>query len=69
MERLMVGLRRVEGANTGDGGRAFLASEEGQRYIDANVVTENDGWLVVNQPLLTDRVIRAVLETKLETRD
>ncbi len=68
LERLMVGLRRIEGVELGTGGAAFLASEEGQRLVQAEVVAQEGNRLVVSNPLLTDSVLRAVL-TLPEAKD
>jgi putative oxygen-independent coproporphyrinogen III oxidase len=61
LERMMVGLRRIEGVELGPGGGAFLASEAGQRLVQAEVVAQEGDRLVVTNPLMTDAVIRAVL--------
>jgi putative oxygen-independent coproporphyrinogen III oxidase len=61
IERLMLGLRRAAGVVAGEGGAALLATEQGQRLIDAGVLAHVDGRLVVTRPLLTDEVVRAVL--------
>ena len=61
LERMMVGLRRIEGVELGPGGAAFLASEEGQRLVHAGVVSQEGDRLVVTNPLMTDAVIRATL--------
>ncbi|MGF1668560.1 MAG: hypothetical protein ACFCVC_20040, partial [Acidimicrobiia bacterium] len=60
-ERLMLGLRRSAGVLAGEGGAALLASADGRRLVEAGVVTEIDGRLIVTRPLLTDEVVRAVL--------
>lgn len=61
-ERLMVGLRRTAGAVPGPVGERLLSSEEGRRLVDAGVVAFEDGRLRVSRPLLTDEVVRAVLD-------
>ncbi len=61
LERMMVGLRRIEGVELGPGGGAFLASEDGERLVHAEVVAQEGDRLVVTNPLMTDAVIRAVL--------
>ncbi len=61
VERLMLGLRRRAGVVAGEGGAALLASPDGHRLVEAGVVAEIDGRLVVTRPLLTDEVVRAVL--------
>jgi coproporphyrinogen III oxidase-like Fe-S oxidoreductase len=60
VDRLFVGLRRSAGVAEGGGVRAFLASTEGRRLLDAGVVAF-DGRLRVVDPLLTDEVERVVL--------
>lgn len=62
LERLMLGLRRTAGVRAGAGGAALLASEQGQRLIDADVLAVVDDRLVAAKPLLTDEIIRAVLD-------
>jgi putative oxygen-independent coproporphyrinogen III oxidase len=61
VERLMLGLRRRAGVVVGEGGAALLASADGRRLVEAGVLAEIDGRLVVTRPLLTDEVVRAVL--------
>ena len=61
LERLMLGLRRTAGVAVGDGGEVLLASEEGNRLVDAGVLAVVDDRLVASTPLLTDEIIRAVL--------
>lgn len=60
-ERLLLGLRRTAGVRVGAGGRTLLASAEGRRLVDADVLTVRDGRLVVRRPLLADAVNRAVV--------
>jgi oxygen-independent coproporphyrinogen-3 oxidase len=60
-ERLMLGLRRAAGVESGSGGDAFLTSPAGQRLAAAGVVRRSGRRLVVAQPLLTDAVIREIL--------
>lgn len=60
-ERVMLGLRRTAGVEAGVSGTALLASEEGERLIEARVLDTRGGRLVVRQPLLTDVVVRSVL--------
>ncbi len=62
LERLMLGLRRTAGVRSGEGGGALLASPQGQRLIDAGVLEVVDDRLVAANPLLTDEIIRAVLD-------
>lgn len=61
LERLFVGLRRRVGVAAGPGTEALLTSDEGQRLLEAGVIEEADGRLVVKRPLFTDTVHRAVL--------
>ncbi len=62
LERLMLGLRRTAGVRSGDGGAALLASPQGRRLLDAGVLAVADDRLVAANPLLTDEIIRAVLD-------
>ena len=62
LERLMLGLRRSAGARAGEGGAALLASASGVRLIEAGVLAVEDDRLVAAVPLLTDEIIRAVLD-------
>lgn len=62
LERLMLGLRRTAGVRSGEGGEALLASPQGARLIDAGVLAVVDDRLVAANPLLTDEIIRAVLD-------
>lgn len=62
LERLMLGLRRTSGVSIGEGGRALLGSETGQRIQSAGVFDVVGDRLIVTRPLLTDEVIRAVLD-------
>ena len=61
-ERLFVGLRRSSGVELGQGGRALVASEAGKRLLDLGVIEVVEHRLVVARPLLTDEVLRAVLD-------
>lgn len=62
IDRLFVGLRRSVGVKDGPGVRALMRSRAGLRLIDAGVLAERSGRLVVDRPLLTDEVLRAVLD-------
>jgi oxygen-independent coproporphyrinogen-3 oxidase len=62
LERLMLGLRRTAGVRSGEGGAALLASPQGGRLLDAGVLDVVDDRLVAANPLLTDEIIRAVLD-------
>ncbi|HJS71619.1 MAG TPA: radical SAM family heme chaperone HemW [Acidimicrobiia bacterium] len=61
IDRLFVGLRRTVGVASGPGTDALLDSEDGKMLIEAGVVAEENGRLVVTRPLLTDAVHRSVL--------
>lgn len=60
-ERLFVGLRRTAGVAAGELGREFLQSPGGRRLVAAGAVRNDDGRLVVPNPLLTDAVTRELL--------
>ncbi|HJR92633.1 MAG TPA: radical SAM family heme chaperone HemW [Acidimicrobiia bacterium] len=60
-DRLFVGLRRVAGVAHGPGVEALLASPDGARLLDADVISHDGERLRVTRPLLTDEVERAVL--------
>lgn len=60
-ERLMLGLRRTAGVESGPGGDRLLASDAGRRLEAAGVITREGGRLLVRRPLLTDEAMRAVL--------
>jgi len=60
-ERVVLGLRRAAGVIAGKAGRALLASGEGDRLVDAGILCERGGRLVVGRPLLGDEAARAVL--------
>lgn len=60
-ERVMLGLRRTAGVMPGVSGTALLASEEGDRLIQARILEHRGDRLLVSQPLLTDVVVRSVL--------
>ena len=62
VERLFIGLRRTVGVARGPGGDALLLSEWGRRLLDAEVIDSSADRLWVRNPLLTDEVIRAVLD-------
>lgn len=66
-ERLFVGLRRAAGVVAGEGGRALVASAHGQRLLEAGVVEIEHDRLRVTRPLLTDAVLRAVLDLRPPT--
>lgn len=60
-ERVVLGLRRAAGVVAGEAGAALLASRDGGRLVDAGILSERHGRLVVARPLLGDEVARAVL--------
>ena len=61
IDRLFVGLRRRVGVSTGPATASLLDSDEGRLLVDAGVITEENGRLMVSKPLLTDAVHRSVL--------
>lgn len=61
LDRVFVGLRRSVGVVSGAGTEALLRSDEGHALMDAGVITEENGRLIVKKPLLTDAVHRSVL--------
>ncbi len=69
IDRLFVGLRRSIGVAVGSGGRTLLDSPDGQRLLAAGVISETDGWIRVDRPLLTDEVLRSVLALDLESTE
>lgn len=67
LERLFLGLRRTAGVALGPGVGAFLASPAGVVMMDAGVVEVVADRLVVRRPLLTDAVLREVLDVPVPT--
>lgn len=65
LDRLFVGLRRIEGVTLGSGGQAFVADADGQRLLDAGVVSVAGDRLKVEKPMLGDAVLRVVLGLKV----
>jgi oxygen-independent coproporphyrinogen-3 oxidase len=61
IDRLFVGLRRTVGVASGPGTKTLLDSRDGRMLVDAGVVAEENGRLMVTRPLLTDAVHRSVL--------
>lgn len=61
LDRLFVGLRRTAGVASGVGTETFLASDEGRSLLEAGVISEEKGRVMVTKPLLTDAVHRSVL--------
>jgi hypothetical protein len=47
--------------STGPATASLLDSDEGRLLVDAGVITEENGRLMVSKPLLTDAVHRSVL--------
>jgi oxygen-independent coproporphyrinogen-3 oxidase len=60
-ERIVLGLRRAAGVVAGEAGAALMASRDGGRLVDAGILCERHGRLVVTKPLLGDEAARAVL--------
>lgn len=65
LDRLFVGLRRSAGVEIGPGGRAFIEDRDGQRLLGAGVVSAEGDRLKVENPMLTDAVLRVVLGLKV----
>lgn len=65
LDRLFVGLRRSAGVSLGPGGRAFIADPDGQRLLEAGVVSVHGDRLRVENPMLSDAVLRVVLGLKV----
>ncbi|MEX1037382.1 MAG: radical SAM family heme chaperone HemW [Acidimicrobiia bacterium] len=65
LDRIFVGLRRSAGVAVGPGGRVFIGDGDGQRLIEAGVVSVNGDRLKVENPMLTDEVLRVVLGLKV----
>ncbi len=65
LDRLFVGLRRLAGVELGRGGQAFLADDDGQRLLEAGVVSADGDRLKVENPMLSDAVLRVVLGLKV----
>jgi oxygen-independent coproporphyrinogen-3 oxidase len=65
LDRLFVGLRRLAGVEAGRGGRAFVADPEGQRLLEAGVVSVHGERLQVAKPMLSDAVLRVVIGLKV----
>ncbi len=61
-ERLMVGLRRAAGVEAGELGADLIESAAGRRLIAAGVLAIEGSRLKVARPLLTDDVVRVVLD-------
>ena len=60
-DRLMLGLRLAAGVPVGPTARCFIESSAGKRLIEADVMAEQNGRLVVLKPMLTDAVVREAL--------
>jgi oxygen-independent coproporphyrinogen-3 oxidase len=65
LDRLFVGLRRSAGVSLGPGGRAFIADPDGQRLLEAGVASVHGDRLKVENPMLSDAVLRVVLGLKV----
>jgi putative oxygen-independent coproporphyrinogen III oxidase len=61
LDRLFVGLRRTVGVSPGAGTEALLDSAEGRAFMDAGIIAQENGRLMVREPMLTDAVHRSVL--------
>lgn len=62
LDRMFVGLRRSAGVATGRGGAALLRSASGMALTEAGILGEDGGRVRVLEPMLTDEVLRAVLD-------
>ena len=60
-ERLLLGIRRRAGVKPGRGGRALLDSGRGRELQRAGVISLRGDRILVERPLLTDEVSRAIL--------
>ena len=60
-ERVLLGIRRMAGVRTGRGGEALWKSPRGRELHRAGVIGLHGDRLVVERPLLTDEVSRAIL--------
>lgn len=61
LDRLFVGLRRSVGVDYGPGVEAFAASLAGKRLLELGVALLESNRLLIQNPMLTDEVHRAVL--------
>lgn len=61
IDRLFVGLRRSVGVACGHGTEALLDSDEGRALLEAEILAEENGRLVVRRPLMTDAAHRSLL--------
>nr|MDE0500593.1 radical SAM family heme chaperone HemW [bacterium] len=61
-ERVLLGIRRTAGVRTGGAGEALWESPRGRELHRAGVIGLRGDRLVVERPLLTDEVSRAILE-------
>lgn len=62
LDRLFVGLRRTAGVAGGQAGEALLRSPWGITLAAAAIIVKDDDRLKVLEPMLTDEVLRAVLD-------
>lgn len=60
-ERIMVGVGRSVGVAAGAVGRHWLRGAEARRMVQAGIVADRVDRIVVEQPLLTDTVVRSIL--------
>ncbi|MXX01051.1 MAG: radical SAM family heme chaperone HemW [Acidimicrobiia bacterium] len=60
-ERVLLGIRRTAGVRIGRAGEALWKSARGRELRRAGVIGLHEGRLVVERPLLTDEVSRAIL--------
>jgi oxygen-independent coproporphyrinogen-3 oxidase len=60
-DRLMLGFRLAAGTPRTPAADRFLASPEGQRFVDAGLVRIDGGRLIVTDPMRADMVARAAL--------
>jgi len=61
LDRMFVGLRRTVGVSLGPGTMALMNSADGRSLLEAGVIVEENGRVMVRRPLLTDAVHRSVL--------
>ncbi len=60
-DRLMLGLRLAAGTPMTPTARRFAESADGRRFVDAGLLTIEEGRIVVTDPLRADMVARAAL--------
>lgn len=64
-DRLILGLRLAAGTPIGEFAERFLASDDGNRYTDAGLLTTHDGRVMVTDPMRVDMVARSALSVTL----